>query len=497
MAKPKANLEEIFNYLYMIGKVNKDKITFRKVEFEVFTGKSGIELTLEHPGSMKDLNYFKSGIFKALIGGFSGLTRSQDKQGFKILKFTDPKGKPLSITFDVEENEDLAKIKGKTIPTRIQEEGSTMVFNRALRDNKIFSANKDKKILVSGKPIENDKVYKELQKLFGPVWNSRLDGWLWTYYQQQKEMLREYSGRQWDEFRYDNESFTVFFRKHMKNLNKSMKPEIPAGTYETWNPSDIWAVRGMKSVKEQIKKQIEPKKQHLIELNNLLIKLMESEELVGISLKKVNFGDKAEIHLHNIPKTSTLKSLASYSKIEKYSMKDIKFEYANIWQGNAVTTTVKIGANSDYKINITRSGNNLSFNTSIKRTPAAQGGQAPIDMVVKMLNGKKFKKNHMEYPQSPTKLAEQSSKYKEMYKSVTKNINDAPSYNEFELLLGSLYKKDKRNAVAKLMQLSFWCDALNKYSSNTEKSSEFWTDLLYTGMKINPKDNFAPHAKIS
>ena len=59
MAKPKANLEEIFNYLYRIGKVNKDKITFRKVEFEVFTGKSGIELTLEHPGSMKDLNFFK------------------------------------------------------------------------------------------------------------------------------------------------------------------------------------------------------------------------------------------------------------------------------------------------------------------------------------------------------------------------------------------------------------------------------------------------------
>ena len=95
----------------------------------------------------------------------------------------------------------------------------------------------------------------------------------------------------------------------------------------------------------------------------------------------------------------------SYSKIEKYSMKDIKFEYANIWQGNAVTTTVKIGPGNDYKINITRSGNNLSFNTAIKRTPAAQGGQAPIDMVVKMLNGKDFKKNFSEYPQTPEKLA--------------------------------------------------------------------------------------------
>ena len=89
MAKPKANLEEIFNYLYKIGKVNsKGVITFRRVEFEVFKDNKGIDLTLEHPGSMKDLNFFKSGIFKALIGGFSGLTRAQDKQGFKILKFT-------------------------------------------------------------------------------------------------------------------------------------------------------------------------------------------------------------------------------------------------------------------------------------------------------------------------------------------------------------------------------------------------------------------------
>ena len=84
-----------------------------------------------------------------------------------------------------------------------------------------------------------------------------------------------------------------------------------------------------------------------------------------------------------------------------------------------------------------------------------------------------------------------------MYKVVTKNINNAPSYKEFELSLEPVYHKDKRNAVAKLMQLSFWCDAINKFSSNTDKSAEFWTDLLYTGMKIKPGRQFAPHAKIS
>ena len=81
--------------------------------------------------------------------------------------------------------------------------------------------------------------------------------------------------------------------------------------------SDIWAVRGMNSVKERIIKSITPKHQHLIELNNILIELMENEELVGISLKKVNFGDNAEIHLYNVDLSDKLKSLASYSKIER------------------------------------------------------------------------------------------------------------------------------------------------------------------------------------
>ena len=84
-----------------------------------------------------------------------------------------------------------------------------------------------------------------------------------------------------------------------------------------------------------------------------------------------------------------------------------------------------------------------------------------------------------------------------MYKLVTKDKNNIPSYEEFKLLLDSLYKKKKKNAIAKLMHLAFWYDAITNYSSNTTKSAEFWTDLLYTGMKIKPGREFAPHAKIS
>ena len=45
----------------------------------------------------------------------------------------------------------------------------------------------------------------------------------------------------------------------------------------------------------------------------------------------------------------------------------------------------------------------------------------------------------------------------------------------------------------KLALLNFWYDAL-KYH---DKDPEFWTDMLYFGLKIITKGQFGPHAKIS
>ena len=204
--------------------------------------------------------------------------------------------------------------------------------------------------------------------------------------------------------------------------------------------------------------------------------------------------------LHNVETSSVLRELESFAKIEEYSMDDISFRYDNIWQGDAsyVPTQVKIGSSGKYEINIRKSGNNISFNTQIKGA-AAQGGQTPVDMVIKMLKGKEFNKSHTTYPQTSEELLEESVKYEKMYKLVTKGQN-APTYNEFQLYLDGFYQKSEKGkqiAIIKLMQLSFWYDALTNYSSNNVKSAEFWTDLLYTGMKIQPGREFAPHAKIS
>ena len=50
------------------------------------------------------------------------------------------------------------------------------------------------------------------------------------------------------------------------------------------------------------------------------------------------------------------------------------------------STTVGLGKGKGrYEINIKRAGDNIIWGTSIKATPAAQGGNAPVGMVLKHL----------------------------------------------------------------------------------------------------------------
>ena len=53
--------------------------------------------------------------------------------------------------------------------------------------------------------------------------------------------------------------------------------------------------------------------------------------------------------------------------------------------------------------------------------------------------------------------------------------------------------RDPKEGKAKLALLNFWYDAL-KYH---DKDPEFWTDMLYFGLKIIAKGQFGQHIKIS
>jgi hypothetical protein len=391
-------------------------------------------------------------------------------------------GRSGSIKVNLKQKKASTSTGGGVIDTKIQEEGTTVVLNQVIHKNKKFDKKED---ILADKDTAD-----QLKKLFGRKYEDRLEEWAHSYFEQQKQFLKKFQSTKWDIFVYGQEDFVTFFSKQIKNVARSLDPLKPVGNYTTWSPSDIWAVYEMDKVKKDIAKNINPKTQNLVELNNLLINLFNEKKLVGLSLKKIASNKSANLKFVNID-TSTMK----LGDIEKYKMSDISFDFDNISVGDKVTTYIKFGSQSDYSINITRAGQNLSFNTSIKSTPAAQGGQAPVKMVENLMkkngSGITFANDHNKYPQSYSEYIDKSDKYLKMYETVKKYLNKNVTYSEFKDNLSSAYENDKRNAIAKLMTLNFFHDALK----NNSKNPEFWTDILYLGMKVG--DRFAPHAKIS
>ena len=408
---------------------------------------------------------------------------------------------------DVKRNYVIGKAKNKRIlrfrkqkkgsgrvKTEVQERGTTIVFENVLNGNADFKTESD--------IMRHTKTAKELRECFKGV-EDKLDNWIWTFFQQQEQFIHEYSKASWSPFEYGNDSFVKFFEKKiLPFVSRSGGGKADAGTYTTWNPADIWAVRNKGAVQKRLKEAMgdgkKPKPQSLLEINTILVELMEKEELVGISLKMIKYKNNAHVRLFNVETSPILKQLKSFIPLEKYTMNDIHFAPDNIINLKAVTTYVNYKS-KDFSINITRSGQNMSFNTQIKGA-AAQGGQTPIAMVMDMLkNPPNFKKNQSDYPQDRKKFNTKAPTYKPMWELVSKHCKTKPNitWEQWVTEMNVLYVEDERDAKVTLMQLAFWYDAITKFGKDNKKSAEFWTDMLYFGMKVTSKGQFAPHAKIS
>lgn len=485
--KPKATLSSVEDFLYELGTVRGESITFKGIDFQVtkFERKRPptLEINFEYPGSKSALNRFKGALFKEIFAYFGNVNiQKRDYGSYKALYILADKA------FLYLEPKNISGLAKGTVPPQIHERGTAAVFTRALSSKKPYRTEDDL--------IKDALMQKELKKIFGTKYGHRLTDWLHSFYEQQSAALKEYSNPQWEEFVYGNGSFVDFFEKHMDKLHRDLEPELKVGRYETWNPSDIWAVKRGKT--EEIKKKLREsigKQALLLEVNAILINLMENNDLVGISLKKIDAKSSGNIKLYNVDTSDKLKALKSYAHIELYDMGDISFEPDNILTLKSVTTYIRIGPGGKYFISITRSGKRISFNSQIKGT-AAQGGQAPIDLVIKMLNGDTFNKSNTTYPQDANSFLEDADKYERMYKEVSKYASSRSQkmkVNEWMQGMMDLYKRDSRDAIVTLMQLSFWNDALLKHAGDPE----FWTDILYYGMKVTSKGMFAPHAKIS
>ena len=382
------------------------------------------------------------------------------------------------------------------VKTEMQEKGTTIVFENVLNGDADFKKETD--------IMKHPKTARELKATFKGV-EHLLDNWTWTFFQQQEQFIKEYKKKSWSEFEYGDESFVDFFTNEiLPFVSRSGGGKADAGKYTGWNPADIWAVRNKSAVQKKIREAMgdgkKPKPQSLLEINTILVKLMEKKppDLVGISLKIVKYKNNAHVRLLNVETSPILRQLKSFIPLEEYTMKDIHFEPDNIINLKAVTTYVNYKS-KDFSINITRSSNNMSFNTQIKGA-AAQGGQTPIAMVMDMLkNPPNWKRFATDYPQDRKKFNTKAPTYKPMWELVSKHCKTKPNitWEKWVTEMNVLYVEDERDAKVTLMQLAFWYDAITKFGKDNKKSAEFWTDMLYFGMKVTSKGQFAPHAKIS
>ena len=511
----KINSQTIINYLSNLGKKDsKGKILFQRVLFDTKTTKIGVEIILDSPDTEPIVKNFKSQMIKTLMEEFKGLLQKTDKLLPKIgkvvrLRYSDNGAKFI----DFEIREYPKKGKSGALPPKISEPATMLILNAALES-------KGQKFKTEDDIFVSD-VYKDLEKLFGRTWGHKLNEWIYTFLKQNQLFFDNYSSVNWAPFKHKDyrkqRDPQVFFKEHLKNLERA--PGVKAGTYEQWNPSDLYAVktRELKTLEKDIKEaSSSPNANTLLKLNADLITLMEKNELVGISLKKIQSGDKATFKIFNVENSKLLSALKSFKALEKFDMKDINFSLKNLFQNfffkgaPAATTSIFFGgkdaASSKFKIDITRSGDALVWNTNIPSSRGAQGGQTPRGVVVKMLgSGASFRNKYTDYPKDAgefMKILEKpnSLEYKTYhkwfdfcYKHPKNDFKSPVAFDQWADSVLEAYENRAKVGKTKLALLNFWYDALN----NHDGDHEFWTDLLYFGLKITGKGQFAPHAKIS
>jgi len=397
-------------------------------------------------------------------------------------------GKTTKVTVNFKEKKDPKESRKQT-PTRIQEKGTTDVFNRVLRENEKYNSIADMR--------KDGKLMSTLRETFTKQHADKIDDWMNTYFNQQDLFfMQKYSPEKWSPFEYHKQDFVHFWQDFIKKVKT--REGKPVGDYTTWNPSDIWAVYDKGKVNKAIDDAFKVDKDDpkLSKLNNLLINLMAESKLVGISLKKIE-GDDAHIEEMNMDEQSK-----KLTKVLELNMSDIELQLDNIVQQEKVTTYIKFARTHTMNINLgdKKKPGNLSFNTQIKGT-AAQGGQAPVALVEKLLTSKgssnEFTNSHTKYPKKVDTFWEKSDKWKEKYEFVKQKSNSTSweSWKEFESYITDFYKDKKPQlAMTKLMQIDFYYDAFKNYPQSQDLA-DFWIALLHLGMKVG--DRFAPHAKIS
>ena len=435
--------------------------------------------------------------------------------------------------------------------TRMQELASAWVFKRAIEDNKGWQRYEHLK--------KDEKTFNEIKKIWWEVgkveWIDNIDNeWLESFYKQQRVLLRKI-GRP---------NITLFTRDGAKQPNRDefpwqkskgasqtfmewvewyIKGEFGIGNKDNWNPADIWLIQDEKKWKDRIKAATSMEgmkktpglvKANLLQFNSIFRALFRTKNIIGISLKKIGKGQKAEFKEVNVTgkffkvqKEIEMKYDKAVCKcgskmigIDKKGMIDLAKEKHNkearkkskVYRGLTGLTTletqdsrifVKYGTKTySFQIKTTSSTSydNLKFEPTEKGKGAARMGKATREFVIDLMESWKFKDKWPEKSTDYPKTIEEfdgvdertyeftswQKEYLEKLEFLDKQGVDLGGVTPLEALINIKetfgFLNQPYVANSKLQQINFLWAFLSTCTTQTERN-KFCTDLVFLASK--------------
>ena len=352
--------------------------------------------------------------------------------------------------------------------TAMQERASMYAIEQGLNKN----GYKDKKKFLTD-------CKKKLKQLY-PDMDSQ---WEETFFQQQLTVAANVKNNVFSHYSRDD--------GFMGDITKLVKGDpFNISKKDSWNPADIWLVNNPKKHMEELKKCIS-----LTSLNEKLRLLFDSEEVIGISLKKIS-GKQARWELVNV-------DASLFKNMPKFLTGVITCKF-NIEENGEVESTdtvyeVKKGDKSNagaFQIRQNSKGfNNLKVEGRIAGAGAARSGKAPLDLLEKSFKDYKIRLNndHNKYPKTTKEFRSRSAEFQKMFSSINSKITSNIKTSEFITNMEQMFKSEPDIAMSKLMQVDFLYQVLIRIKSK-KKRDDLTTNMFFLAQKKGPI--FGPFGKL-
>ena len=376
--------------------------------------------------------------------------------------------------------------------TAQQERGSAWIFKRVLKDNIRYN---------SWEAIMTDPKYYELLDLFPNV----SPEWLQSYYKQNVKIVEEFRDYRWNEFSRDG-GFMFF-------ISKFVKDRFGISKKDTWDPADIWLIRGkedeyMKQIEEQIP---DNPSQTILELNTIMRSWYKNRKLVGVSLKLIS-GKEAKWKEYNVEDlTLDEKNNYNYDDPTIVMKFNTKSENGKNTFGTQDTTVSLQSGTAKFKFQIKDlsgkpPGGNLKFEGTDPNSPKARAGKAPEAFTQQIFKdlGLMFRNDNNRYPPDYETWNKNKSQWKKMFNTVNNaGVKTEATESDFVEIMDAMYQEENARGPArgpwiarsKLMQLDFIYSLYDQLDS--KQMREFWTDMAFLSMRMGgAKGFFGPFGKL-